>query len=87
MLGSPILYLKGRRRMMFQLSGFYCIGFRAYRAPQVGCLGFRGLGFRGVAGAILKKSPYIRANPPSGLALWELLGGFTRFLLMSKKVD
>ena len=22
-LGSPILYLKGRRRMMFQLSGFY----------------------------------------------------------------
>ena len=24
MLGSPILYLKGRRRMMFQLSGFYC---------------------------------------------------------------
>ena len=23
MLGSPILYLKGRRRMMFQLSGFY----------------------------------------------------------------
>ena len=27
MLGSPILYLKGRRRMMFQLSGFYCILF------------------------------------------------------------
>ena len=25
MLGSPILYLKGMRRMMFQLSGFYYI--------------------------------------------------------------
>ena len=24
MLGSPILYLKGMRIMMFQLSGFYC---------------------------------------------------------------
>ena len=24
MLGSRILYLKGMRRMMFQLSGFYC---------------------------------------------------------------
>ena len=28
MLGSLILYLKGMRIMMFQLSGFYCIGFR-----------------------------------------------------------
>ena len=27
MLGSPILYLKGMRILMFQLSGFYCIGF------------------------------------------------------------
>ena len=35
MLGSPILYLKGMRILMFQLSGFY------YRS-----LGFRGLGFR-----------------------------------------
>ena len=25
-LGSLILYLKGMRRMMFQLSGFYCRG-------------------------------------------------------------
>ena len=24
MLGSPILYLKGMRTIMFQLSGFYC---------------------------------------------------------------
>ena len=31
MLGSPILYLKGMRVLMFQLSGFY----------------YRGLGFRG----------------------------------------
>ena len=28
MLGSPILYLKGMRIMMFQLSGFY------YNEPQ-----------------------------------------------------
>ena len=27
MLGSPILYLKGMRIMMFQLSGFYFRGF------------------------------------------------------------
>ena len=26
MLGSPILYLKGMRILMFQLSGFYCRG-------------------------------------------------------------
>ena len=32
MPGSLILYLKGMRRMMFQLSGFYykIFGFRAY---------------------------------------------------------
>ena len=27
MLGSPILYLKGTRIMMFQLSGFYYIAY------------------------------------------------------------
>ena len=27
MLGSRILYLKGMRTTMFQLSGFYCNGF------------------------------------------------------------
>ena len=26
MLGSPILYLKAMRVLMFQLSGFYCTG-------------------------------------------------------------
>ena len=36
MLGSPILYLKAMRILMFQLSGFYCRawdleGFRALR--------------------------------------------------------
>ena len=36
MLGFPILYCKGMRPMMLQLSGFYCralglIGFRALR--------------------------------------------------------
>ena len=35
MLGSPILYIKAMRILMFQLSGFYCKLFR-----------FKGLGFR-----------------------------------------
>ena len=54
MLGSLILYLKGMRRMMFQLSGFYCrpIGVRAFfrvsaRDSVVQALGIWGfLGFR-----------------------------------------
>ena len=29
-LGSPILYLKGMRIMMFQLSGFYCSYYYDY---------------------------------------------------------
>ena len=28
MLGSPILYLKAMRILMFQLSGFYCRSFK-----------------------------------------------------------
>ena len=31
MLGSPILYLKGMRILMFQLSGFYCKGLWSRR--------------------------------------------------------
>ena len=31
MLGSPILYLKGMRAIMFQLSGFYYIYIYIYR--------------------------------------------------------
>ena len=31
MLGFPILYFKGMRLMMFQLYGFYCIGFHGIR--------------------------------------------------------
>ena len=30
MLGSLILYLQGMRTTMFQLSGFYCIGFGGF---------------------------------------------------------
>ena len=41
MLGSPILYLKGMRLMMFQLSGFYCRGMMS-----LGSFGFRALGSR-----------------------------------------
>ena len=42
MLGSPILYLKAMRILMFQLSGFYCRGFRleGFRSTVFG-LGFR----------------------------------------------
>ena len=42
MLGSLIIYLKGMRRMMFQLSGFY------YRGLGVQGLGF-GLGISALA--------------------------------------
>ena len=41
MLGSLVLYLKGMRRMMFQVSGFY---YKVYRVSRF--LGFRVLGFR-----------------------------------------
>ena len=34
MLGFPILYFKGRRLMMFQLSGFYCNLHRALTNPR-----------------------------------------------------
>ena len=30
LLGSPILYLKGMRTLMFQLSGFYCMRVWGY---------------------------------------------------------
>ena len=49
-LGSPILYLKGMRIMMFQLSGFYCrvLGFPS-RVAFTGSIrvhyGFRSWGF------------------------------------------
>ena len=43
MLGSPILYLKGMRAIMFQLSGFYS------RFPASFGFGFGfGLGLRGL---------------------------------------
>ena len=34
MLGCLILYLKGMRRMMFQLSGFYC-NLNNHRNPKM----------------------------------------------------
>ena len=42
MLGFPILYFKGMRLMMFQLSGFYCTAFF--------CLQSHSRQFREVAG-------------------------------------
>ena len=54
MLGSLILYLKGMRTTMFQLSGFYCrgickgtvrgSGLRGFGVLQLGALGFWCLG-------------------------------------------
>ena len=44
MLGFPLLYFKGMRLMMFQLSSFYCTGFCAGFGKGsmrvVGCVGF-----------------------------------------------
>ena len=44
MLGSPILYLKGMRAIMFQLSGFY---YKAFGLSRVGfpALALTGLKF------------------------------------------
>ena len=51
MLGSPILYLKAMRILMFQLSGFYCNGpqppILIIKAPIF--LNGRALGFRAEA--------------------------------------
>ena len=44
MLGSLLIYLKGMRRMMFQLSGFYC---KALVALRVGGEGLRDCGLAG----------------------------------------
>ena len=41
MLGSLILYLKGMRRMMFQLSGFYSRGLGLKVVRQAAALGSR----------------------------------------------
>ena len=35
MLGSPILYLKGMRTIMFQLSGFYCKPQTLHTTPMI----------------------------------------------------
>ena len=50
MLGSLILYLKGMRIMMFQLSGFYCMAVRALGSKGVSSLGltFTDSGLRGL---------------------------------------
>ena len=46
MLGSLILYLKGMRRMMFQLSGFY------YKSSELSVLAGKDFGFRIFAQAV-----------------------------------
>ena len=51
MLGSLILYLKGIRRMMFQLSGFYYRVYRAYRCK----IGFGVQGVMGFGGILRTK--------------------------------
>ena len=62
MLGSLILYLKGMRRMMFQLSGFY---YRCQAARQR-WKGDLDLGFRVIAFRICWLPACI------GLMVWEL---------------
>ena len=44
MLGFPLLYFKGMRLMMFQLSSFYCRVFGVWR---LGLLDFRAESFNG----------------------------------------
>ena len=39
MLGFPILYFKGMRLIMFQLSGFYCMPVRSSKASHKSFLG------------------------------------------------
>ena len=70
MLGSLILYLKGTRIVMFQLSGFYY--------NRVGMKGFgiriRGLGFRVPRGLAWKVLAHGYSNPSA----LNLLGCITR---------
>ena len=42
MLGFPILYCKGMRPMMFQLSGFYCIWLQGPSGSQASPCGYLG---------------------------------------------
>ena len=39
MLGSPILYLKAMRILMFQLSGFYCRQYECWNRIYLSGLG------------------------------------------------
>ena len=64
MLGFPLLYPKGMRIMMFQLSGFYCrrvLGFARARRFKVRCFGFthrpQSSSFLGLPYRILKHEP------------------------------
>ena len=56
MLGSLILYLKGMRIMMFQLSGVYCKGFKGL--GFAGFIGFKG--FKGFKGSGFRGSRHLR---------------------------
>ena len=72
MLGSLILYIKGMRILMFQLSGFYCVALEAVR-PEA-CT--RGSGTpcpRNTARQLLSGAKGARAtSPPNHLSDWEL---------------
>ena len=54
MLGFPILYFKGRRLTMFQLSGFYCRGLVSFAMHRkfllflMSCARVSGSGYRDV---------------------------------------
>ena len=55
MLGSLILYLKGMRIMMFQLSGFYCKGIYKETFTGIYTGSFKGI-YKGAFTGIYKGS-------------------------------
>ena len=65
MLGSPILYLKGMRAIMFQLSGFYCNNKETLALPGLWSL----RAWRAAPGAC----PVPRCKPPVKL-LFQAFG-------------
>ena len=64
MLGSPILYLKAMRILMFQLSGFYCRLCSRKGLRALGCLG---LSCRGIGLWRLSEDSWVLAIPSTDL--------------------
>ena len=67
MLASLILYIKGMRMLMFQLSGFYCRGFRV-----------SGLGF-GASTLCPARCPSSTPRKSSHTSSWHISRGSLKF--------